>query len=64
MCLTFFFYLKLWDNTLKEEKGGKRELKNTTNINREKKERKEALHFFHLWKACETKVLNFSVLVY
>ena len=55
MCLTFFSpNLKLWDNTLKKEKtrggggsGGERELKKKkTNINREKKERKEVIECF------------------
>ena len=55
-------------NERKKKAGvGGREFKNTTNINREKKERKEVLDFFFflLGKACETKrALHFSVLVY
>ena len=59
MCLTFLFiYLKLWDNALKERKEGpgKREFRNTTNINREKrKKEKKRYTFFSFTQSLRNK---------
>ena len=67
MIFFFFFRFKIWVITSKEGKrGGKENSKRQLTLNREKKEKKEALHFFFLlWEVGETKeALYLSVLVY
>ena len=71
MCLTFFSRFRIMGQRFKERKKkagvGGREFKNTTNINREKKERKEVLDFFFsfresLWNKKSVTLFCFGLL--